>query len=181
MTDEPTPPDPIPERLPLPDPDVMLQAAASWLDSANLSDADRELITAQTGDMAAKLSVFCHALASSRATSVTKTHVFMEHVKDLLVSPTNMAQIQGNPHALMELMKVLQKSMDSETKYLTDMTSPDRIQALQDARMKTGKKVSHEGKDSLAKDQISQLPSHKREKVRALLDSILGSDKLEGD
>lgn len=175
MTDEVNNESNPPVRVPLPEPDTMLQAAAGWLDSANLSDEDRDLLTDQTGDMAAKLSVFCHALASSRANAATKTHVFMEHVKDMLVSPANMAQIQLNPHSLMELMKVLQKSLDSETKYLTDMTSPERIQALQDARMKTSKKPTVEGsQDSDIRDRISKLPSHKREKIRSLLDSILG-------
>jgi hypothetical protein len=169
--------------IPVPQPDEMLQAAANWLDTANLTPEDREIVTSQTVDMAAKLSVFCNALASSRASAATRSHVFLEHVKDLLVSPSNMAMMANNPHALMELMKVLQKSLDSETKYLADMTSPDRMQGLQDARLKASKtkKKSDNSEDSDIKDRIAKLPSHKREKVRSLLDSILGVDKIDED
>ena len=175
MTDEPQDP----QRLPSPEPDDMLRAAEQWLTDASLTDADREIITSQTADMAAKLSVFSHALAASRASSAMRSHTFLEHIKQMLISPGNLASIADNPHALMELAKMFQKSLESETTYLSDMTNPDRLQALQDARIKADKqRESNDGEtaDDELKDKMSKIPSWKREKIRSLLDSIVSSE-----
>lgn len=171
-----------PQRLPAPEPDDMLRAAEQWLSDANLTDSDRELITSQTADMAAKLSVFSTALAASRATSAMRSHTFLEHIKQLLISPENLATISDNPHALMELAKMFQKSLESETTYLSEMTDPERLQALQDARIKADKhREANEGDsaDDDIKNKMSKIPSWKREKIRSLLDSIVSSEAEE--
>lgn len=175
-----------PQRLPAPEPDDMLRAAESWLKEANLTDEDRAIITSQTADMAAKLSVFSHALASSRASAAMRSHTFLEHIKALLLSPENIAAISDNPHALMELAKMFQRSLESETTYLSEMTDPDRLQALQDARIRADQsRQAKEGEasDDDLKDKMNKIPSWKREKIRSLLDSIVSSeeDKPEED
>ena len=168
-----------PQRLTAPEPDDMLRAAEQWLTDANLTDEDREIITSQTADMAAKLSVFCHALAASRASSAMRSHTFLEHIKQMLISPANLAAIADNPHALMELAKMFQKSLESETTYLSEMTDPERLQALQDARIKADKHRDADGEsgDDELKDKMSKIPSWKREKIRSLLDSIVSSEE----
>lgn len=168
-----------PQRLPAPEPDDMLRAAEQWLTDANLTDEDREIITSQTVDMAAKLSVFCHALAASRASSAMRSHTFLEHIKQMLISPANLASIADNPHALMELAKMFQKSLESETTYLSEMTDPERLQALQDARIKADKQrdSGEDPDDDDLKNKMNKIPSWKREKIRSLLDSIVSSDE----
>ena len=182
MTDQEQTPDP--QRLPAPEPDDMLRAAESWLKEANLTDEDRAIITSQTADMAAKLSVFSHALASSRASAAMRSHTFLEHIKTLLISPENISSISDNPHALMELAKMFQRSLEAETNYLSEMTDPERLQALQDARIKADQsrapKDGQEPDDDI-KDKLSKIPSWKREKIRSLLDSIVSSDDNSDD
>jgi len=171
------------QRIPEPVQDEMLTAAESWLRSANLTEADREVIMDQTADMAAKLSVFSNALVSSRAAAASRSHSFLEHIKSMILSPTNLAGMSDNPHALMEVAKMLQKSLDSEVAYIDKVSDPARMAALQDARIKTNKTAEAEQSketDPETMDALGKLPSFKRDKIRQLLKAIEVED-IQGD
>lgn len=149
-------------------PDQLLEDAVRWLESGNLDERGRENIVQASGDAAAKMAMFNHALGVRRAGRIARTQQWLGIIEDRLFSPETLAAVNAMTPDIaakwwLRMGEFFQRLQKDDTDFVLDLAK----NSLGSVRQAV------ESVPSGSTTDIKDIPSHRRERLRKFLSSIL--------
>lgn len=155
--------------------DTGIEASLRWLQSAPLDEEAKTAITRGVVDGGHKLLAFNFMLAMRRAGRLAQTQQWLDRIQDRLMSDEIMSQEANNPFYLLNVGRFLRDLQQDDTAFLQSLSK------LDSDNLSAAKQAAEKREDIATdhSDAVAKIPPHKREKLRRMLDSLQGEEKLK--